>query len=285
MMRPTPLLDGCGIQQSLYDKDMFCPYCGSRDCGEMTDEHVIPLAVGGRPEFVIPVCVECNSRCGHDLDAGLARHTFLRFMSTKLGRLAKRQEKHKSEIILHDGRSLSGLVYWEDTGDGKAALHYEPKPLQTDGSKWLSEHNPNAKMQLPSHVNVLKDDMVDKYSLEFEDPSKLGLEPAMIKILLGTMHLAHGEPITVHDSFNIFRDALVGTLGDRLGTFWVESLEGHVTDPRPNEEHLVWGGCPTGNSFRGGVSLFARFSMIVKVNGFGCVVPNQRARIRTGLPG
>src|SRR5687767_9722197 len=57
---------------------MLCPYCAQEKAdSDMTDEHVIPRALGGslRPTnpLMIRVCRRCNSACGRHVDGRFVR--------------------------------------------------------------------------------------------------------------------------------------------------------------------------------------------------------------------
>jgi hypothetical protein len=61
---------------------MICPYCGQdKEDGEMTDEHVLPDALGGNLEptnpFKIRVCERCNRVCGKYVDGPFIRSWFI----------------------------------------------------------------------------------------------------------------------------------------------------------------------------------------------------------------
>ena len=54
---------------NVYQRDNFtCQYCGKRLCwGELTYDHLVPRARGGRTDFlnIVTACKPCNVRKGH----------------------------------------------------------------------------------------------------------------------------------------------------------------------------------------------------------------------------
>lgn len=54
----------------------YCPYCNTCPLDGISDEHVIPEAIGGDRRTVIGVCVRCNSNAGATVDALIARHSW-----------------------------------------------------------------------------------------------------------------------------------------------------------------------------------------------------------------
>jgi hypothetical protein len=78
-----------------------CPLCGvqyglsSLDEGELTEDHVPPRALGGKP--ITLTCRRCNSQSGHVLDAALVnRERNLMFIEA----LARRRKSFQGRIVL-----------------------------------------------------------------------------------------------------------------------------------------------------------------------------------------
>lgn len=61
-------------------KTIYCPYSDKEiDVAESSSEHIIPLALGGSNQFVIPVQKDLNSRLGSKIDGKLSNDFLIMF--------------------------------------------------------------------------------------------------------------------------------------------------------------------------------------------------------------
>lgn len=242
----------------------------------MTDEHVIPKSIGGGDETVIRVCKTCNSTIGSKADALLARHSGLRYLSIpnrKASKGPQRQERHRSFGTLKDGTRLRGFAHveWED--ETRFRFVFQPSGVQDDGKIWMTE------VQLagntgPIDVQILDPDEIEWTSFEFTTGEGEGMEPGIIKILLGIRYLADGARLVGLPSFDPFRQSLRGRIDPRIRIEWIDPKKNPDILPLTceNNQHLIWEACPNGNQFDAGVCLFGRFCMVVSISDFGTTV-------------
>jgi hypothetical protein len=258
----------------------YCPYCNSCPLDDLTDEHVFTQSIGGDGRNVIRVCVRCNSTAGSAADASVSRHSWLRILAFNSGNLMRRQERHESTAFLKDGKgALVGYFYLIESGDGKARPAFDPRRQQPDGSVWISEHACPDPAKLPPHINIYKEDMLEKASVTATPPQGSGLESAMVKILLGMSYWARGKEALMLTGFDAMRESVRGAISPRISVEWIESLEALKCRKLPFEvklnEHSVWGECADGYTFIGGVSLFGRIIAEIRINDFGSVLPGR----------
>lgn len=262
---------------------MYCPYCNQHNCDEMTDEHVIPRSIGGGDETVIRVCKTCNSTIGSKADALLARHSGLRFIAIMNGKASRgphRQERHRSIGTLKDGTRLKGHVHveWED--EVSVRFVFQPSGIQDDGKVWMTE------VQLagdtgPPYVRILDPEEVKWTSIEFTTGEEEGMEPGMLKILLGIRYLADGARLVGLPSFDPIRQSLRGRIDPRIRIEWFDPKKNSDLLPVAceNNQHLIWESCPDGDQFDAGVCLFGRFCMTVSISDFGIAVVPADCRL------
>ncbi len=238
----------------------------------MTDEHVFPQSIGGDSRTVIRVCATCNSTGGHIVDSFVSRHSWLRLLAVSTGKLMNRQEKHPSTAVLKDGRHLTGRIYFVHVGTNEAKIQFDPDSMQPDGSRWISEHACANPAKLPHHINIYRDIMLDKASVNATPPEGAGLEAAMAKFLLGMSYLMRGKDELMLPGFDALRNCLSGTIDPRVSVMWIGSLD-EIRGSLPFEfhanEHTVWGKCDDGKTFLGGVSLFGRIIAEIQIKDFG----------------
>jgi HNH endonuclease len=258
--------------------DCYCPYCNGYALDDMTDEHVIPRAIGGDHQTVIRTCRRCNNDAGSKLDTLICRHSGLRATAMCSGQLMTRHERHESTARLKDGTRLLGCFYWIKVDNKSARVGFEPDKIQPDQSQWVSEHGCKDIAKLPSNINVYREEMLDAASYTFTAPSDGGLEPAMVKILLGISYMAWGTDVLRQPAFDSLRDCLMGTLHPRVTVSWVDSRE-DLNSKLPFEvltgQHTIWGECTDDGTFRGGVSLFGTVIAEIAVSEFGYVLQGR----------
>lgn len=262
----------------------YCPYCNKDDCQVMSDEHIIPKSIGGGDETVIRVCKSCNDVMGGSIDTLLSRHSMLRSVGMRRGLPMKRQERHPSQAKLKDGRELSGRVYFEPTEPNKMRICFDPDSRQTDGSKWISSKSCKDITKLPADVHVLTDEMLVGSTVSLSSSTPEGMEPAMIKILLGVLYLVHGQRLVANSAFDSIRDCLSGTMHPRIIYNWLESPRGAAPAKFVNGHTLIWSGCDASNVLHAGVSLYSAYvTLDIRVPGFGIVFPSFQFAIETGV--
>jgi hypothetical protein len=261
----------------------YCPYCDGFPLQDMRDEHVFPQSIGGDSRTVIRVCFDCNSNAGSRIDSLLSRHSALRAISLVQGSLMNRLERHESTGVLKDGRRLEGHFYLSKVGPNEAKIGFEPKKKQLDGSLWLSEHSTkdnDAAALADKGINIYRDQDLDKASFTFAPPGDAGIEPAIIKILLGISYMIRGQKAVSLPGFDVMRNCLTGVLDSRVRVTWLDSLES-LASRMPLDvqfgEHTVWGECADGQTFLGGVSLFGKVIAEVQISEFGAMLEGRCA--------
>jgi len=227
---------------------------------------------------MIRVCHPCNSNIGQNSDSRISRFTGLRAMGWFTENMMKRQERHESHAVLKDGRELEGYFYWIPAGEGKYRVGFEPSKLQLDGSIWIMERACQDASKLPSGYNVFREEMLDMASVSFTDPTVAGLEPAMIKILLGMMYLHHGREVISLPGFDIMRSCLSGNIPPQVSVNWLRSID-ELRARWPftvrDTAHIMWGGCSDKQIFKGGVSLFGKTIVEISIRPFGHIVSER----------
>jgi hypothetical protein len=264
----------------------YCPYCNLDDRKEMTDEHVIPEEIGGRADFTIRVCKRCNNQLGTRVDSKLTRHVGLRFMAMRAGCYAKRNDRLESLVVLQDGTSLFGHSYWEELPSNgptsttrKFRVAFDPKPHQPDGTRWLSEMNPNAA-HATSKVRILRENMIARTVLPFDSGAGVPIQPAMLKIVLGAIHYTFGPTVSSLSAFDIVRASIAGRWDSKIASAWTS-----VVPPVPCEEncHLVWFSCEDGTSFEAGVILWSKVASRFSISDFRVPLESKAISIRAPI--
>jgi hypothetical protein len=245
----------------------------------LTEEHVIPQSIGGDARTVIKVCARCNSLAGNTVDSWVSKHSWLRAIALCSGNLMKRQERHESTAILKDGRRLVGHLYWVPVGRDGTCPAFQPRRVQPDGSRWVSEKACRDQAKIPAHINVYREEMLEWASFTAARPEGANLEPAMVKILLGISYLVRGMDVAMSPGFDIMRNCLTGMLDPRVTVTWAASLEELNKKGLPIEvkitEHTIWAECADGRTLIGGVSLFGRIIAEIKIADFGSALPGR----------
>lgn len=135
--------------------------------------------------------------------------------------------------------------------------------------------------------------MLNSSSYQIDPPEEAGLEPAMIKILLGIIYKYQGQEIISLSAFDVMRRCLSGVIPSQVTFKWLSSID-ELRKRSPfagsdhefgHYEHTIWGACPDGQNFKGGVSLFGRTIVDITIDSFGqnlvgtlCTVPNRLPR-------
>src|SRR5262249_32741721 len=148
---------------------------------------------------------------------------------------------------------------------------FEPLKNQPDGSVWITEQACKDPSKLPAGYNVYRANMLDSASYCYSDPAKAGLEPAMVKILLGVMYIDRGREVISLPCFDLMRACITGAIPAPFSFNWLRStaeLRARWPFEVVEKAHTIWGGCPDGMTFRGGVSLFGHAIVEVKIDGF-----------------
>lgn len=158
---------------------------------------------------------------------------------------------------------------------------FEPLKAQPDGSQWISDQACRDRAKLPKHINVYRQDMLDKASFRATPAEGTGLEPAMVKILLGISYLVRGAEAVILPGFDIMRNCLRGKLDPKVTVTWMDTLETLNNKNLPFaikiNDHTIWGECADGCTFLGGVSLFGRVIAEIKIESFECILPGRCA--------
>jgi hypothetical protein len=260
----------------------YCPYCNNTNSIQLTDEHVIPEAIGGDQRTVIKACVDCNSKVGEKIDTLLSRDGWFRLNTLFAKGYAKRQDRLQTTTKLKDGRTLEGYFYFIPTNEGYLP-GFEPKKIQPDGSVWLSEavvkKSPNSSLK----INVFKRDMVEYWGFYCPPAKENGLEPAMIKVLLGIIYIDQGIDVLRGKSFDVLRYCLNGALHPLINYRWLDEPMVWGNSTVKNHEHAVYFECPEGNGFKAGVALFGT-GISFQIDDFGQKIP-KRCIIWEGRPG
>jgi len=262
----------------------YCPYCNRTSPGPMTDEHVITQSIGGDHRTVIRVCKTCNNDAGMRIDSRIVRHSPLRAKIWAIQNLMKLQEKHQSRGVLKDGTELQGCFYWIPVSETEVRIGFQPDKHQPNGSTWLHEKAVDPTRP-PAGINVYREDMLDMASVCFSDPATAGLEPAMVKILLGMMYLQHGRSCVSQRGFDLMRACLGDAIPPQVSFNWIPSLD-ELRACWPfdvlENHHTIWGGCLDRRVFRGGVRLFHDTIVEVTIVDFVALVPEGAISIPLG---
>jgi hypothetical protein len=262
----------------------YCPYCNGRfPKSEMSEEHVIPQSIGGDSRHAIPACGPCNSFCGKHVDTLLSRHLLIRLLGMTPRKGPHRLEKHASTGVLKDGTRLEGHFFVEFLTPDSYTIRFEPLKNQPDGSIWLPRAAVSDPAALPPRIRVYRDDDLDKAGFQLGDPSASGMEPAFIKILLGTLYLIHGAAVVGLSVFDPLRRSLSGTIDPSVVCRWPEVGNEGSPSPIVFGQHAVWCGIADGE-LKGGVSLFGRFTMLIEMAHLDVFLPGGMVRWSVIMP-
>lgn len=145
-----------------------CIICRKKDV-ELTDEHVIPDAIGGH-YHIQHVCKECNSILGAEVDRILVQSDLI-----KLIRFSKSQEGKTGKIpnpFIGKHIGDDGLEYYVDYKQKQFNLHLIPKAeISDDGCKIRVVVDPSQKGTIDKKVN----DLLQQKGI---DPQKVKMERA-----------------------------------------------------------------------------------------------------------
>ena len=238
------------------DAEGYCPYCNLLCPNQLTEEHVIPQCIGGSDNTTIWVCKKCNNYMGSKVDTLLMRHAFLRSRALCYGTLIGHLERQPTTATLRNGRTLDGYFHWKITNEG-IRPGFTPLKIQPDGTTWLSEKAIDNTAVLPPHINVYKDEMLEMVGLVFEHPSKLQMEPAIVKIVLGAAYLFYGRTVVSTPTFDPLREAIKTlTIGSMI-VQWMNSLDelnAFTGFGIGVKEDAIWIDSNYGKKLRGGVA-------------------------------
>lgn len=124
------------MKRSLSVKTGHCIIC-HRDGMELSDEHVIPDAIGGY-YHIYNVCKECNSKLGESVDIHLLKHwvtNAARHAKGLAGKTGKIPNPLTGEGTMEDGSK----VRVEESRDGKIVPHILPNaPVVSEDAKSFS---------------------------------------------------------------------------------------------------------------------------------------------------
>lgn len=254
----------------------YCPYCSNSNAVDLTDEHVIPQAIGGDSRTLIRVCKPCNSRIGRDIDAKLSGDGWMRVNGLFARGIANRRDKLETTTTLKDGRKLEGYFFFVESDKG-ILPGFEPKKHQPDGTMWLSEEGVAHPEQLPRDINLFQREMVDYWGL-YCPPARLsGLESAMIKVLLGIIYMDQGQSVVSSSSFDVLRSSLSGMLHPDIAFKWLDKPMTWENSTVKNHEHAVYFECVDRDIFRAGVALFGT-GITFRIQGFDTFLPKRCVR-------
>ncbi len=260
----------------------YCPYCNAIGSVDLTDEHVIPKSIGGDSRTLIRVCRSCNNTIGREIDALLSSDGWMRMNGLFARGIASRHDRLETTTSLKDGRILEGYFYFVQTDKGVLPA-FEPKKHQSDGTVWLSEEVVADPTSLQPRINIFRRDMVAYWGF-YCPPARLsGLEPAMVKVLLGMIYLDQGQRVVSSASFDVLRSSLAGTLHPNLTYTWLDKPMVWDGSTIKNHEHAVYFECVDRKLFRAGVALFGT-GITLQIRDFGCFLPKRCVRW-PGRPG
>lgn len=255
----------------------YCPYCNLHNCADMTDEHVIPQSIGGDERTIIRVCKPCNNKVGHTIDTLLSSDGWLRLNGLFSGSIANRNSRLESTTTLKDGRQLEGYIHFLVV-EQRIVPAFEPKKNQLDGSVWLSEKVIKDQQSLPPDIKIFRPDMVKYWGFDCPPVRVRGIEPALVKILLGMIYMDQGEDVVSAPAFNAIRFCLSGTLHETVACNWLDSPMTWDDSTVRNHEHAIWFECSASGIFKAGIVLFG-IGMNVAIEDFDCRLPNRCCRL------
>jgi HNH endonuclease len=260
----------------------YCPYCNATDAVDLTDEHVIPESIGGDSRTLIRVCKPCNNSVGRDVDTMLSSNGWMRINGLFARGIAKRQDRLESTTTLKDGRKLEGYFFVIQTDKGTLPA-FEPKKYQSDGTIWLSEDVVKNHESLPVEINIFRRDMVEYWGLDCPPERLGGMEPAMVKVLMGIIYMDQGQSVVSSSSFDVLRSSLGGTLHPNIAYTWLEKPMTWGDSTVKNHEHAVYFKCVDQKLFLAGVALFGT-GITFQIQNFNCFLPKRCVRW-IGRPG
>lgn len=246
----------------------------------MTEEHVIPRAIGGRDDFVIDVCKSCNDCAGHGPDADLTKCTELRLFSFHKENSAKRGDRQRGDAILKDGRTLDGIIYWERTPTGGWTPAFEVDKKQKSGEVWLDAVKVStSKAHLDKSINILDPEMIEWIGFTCLPLEEYKLERAVAKIMLGTIYAIMKTPLKGR-GFDLLRTCLGPKLDWRVTCRPAEQACARTETTKAIQDHLICYECIDGSNFYGGIELGTRVSFAITIQNFGVILPKRMAHIR-----
>jgi hypothetical protein len=88
---------------------IWCPYTDRElNESETNEEHILPLALGGSDQFVIPVDKSANSTVGSDIDGAIEKEFYVKFARREFDAVG--QSGNKPEVVFKyasfDGRPV-----------------------------------------------------------------------------------------------------------------------------------------------------------------------------------
>lgn len=147
-------------------KKGYCIIC-HQDNQELSDEHVIPEAIGGY-YHIYDVCKDCNSKLGYHVDKLLLNHWFI-----KAARHEKGLKGYKGNIpnpLIGEGTLSTGeKVRVEQEGDGKMSLRLIPTPLEVsdDGKSFKIQVDAKDEKSVPKiRTKILKRKKIDETKVQ-----------------------------------------------------------------------------------------------------------------------
>lgn len=147
-------------------KKGYCIIC-RRDNQELSDEHVIPEAIGGY-YHIYNVCKDCNSKLGDHVDKLLLNHWFI-----KAARYEKRLKGYKGNIpdpLIGEGSLSTGeKVRVEQDNDGKMSVRFIPTPpkVSDDGKSFKIQVDAKDENTVPEiRTKILKRHKIDETKVQ-----------------------------------------------------------------------------------------------------------------------
>ncbi len=239
----------------------------------MSEEHVIPRSIGGDNRTVIMVCKVCNDTMGHSLDTKLSKDGWFKLNALLLGKPPTHQDRIKTTTKLKGGRTLEGVQHFIKKDNGYLPS-FIPNRVQSDDSIWVSEDSIKKGQKLPEEINILKRDMVEYWGYYCLPPKNRGIEPSIIKIVIGFIYLDLGRKVISKKEFSILRFCLKGRMHENIEFSWLDSPMQWGNSKVKNNEHAVYYECEEGKDFKAGVSIFGT-GIVFNIKNFGRVLPKR----------
>ena len=195
-------------------KKGFCIIC-RKDEQEMSDEHVIPEAIGGY-YHIYSVCKTCNSRLGDHIDKLLLNHWFIKASRYEKG-LKGYSGKIPNPLIGEGTLSTGEKVRVEQDDDGKMSIRLiPPKIASSDGRSFKIQVDAKDENTIPQiQTKILKRNNIDP------SMSQLVSERQVVNI-------DHPE---VKMQFTIDLEEYILGLLKIAYEFTVDKIEGYIDDP------------------------------------------------------
>lgn len=197
------------------DKKGHCIIC-HRDDVELSDEHVIPEAIGGY-YHIYNVCKECNSGLGANVDKHLLNHWLI-----KSARHAHGLKGYSNTIpnpLIGDGVLPTGeKVRVEEDKQGQLYVHLLPTtPVASDDGK-----------QFEISVDIKDEKMVEKMKAKYLKRNKI--DPSKYQIV-SQRDIRQIEHPSVKMQFKIDMNSYKFGLLKIAYEFAVDKVEGYYEDP------------------------------------------------------